>query len=207
MLSSTLCSFGQPVRTGENEFGVNVYNVTRLNRYRIDFFTPRMDYNLLRGFIYKRHVNDDALRIGFDYYSAPLKLESNGRSTQSEFYYGQEKLTEFRIGYERNLSNSILQLYFSTDLLITNIQTGGHYATMGCVGGSEGYLHTKTKEIGIASGMGLRYRAGKRFSISAETNISLVYSQYTHVYKDTRVYRSLNSNFNPLRVLALSYRY
>jgi hypothetical protein len=167
--------------------------------------------NFINGLFYKKHFNKNILRIGLNYYHSKFNIEQS-----STYYYyknvGQSKLGALKLGYERALTKTKLQLYFAADLIFGLGKTKG-------VSGNRGdirwwyvetpYDITRT-EVAIAPAIGLKYPISRRLALNIESNFTLAYYKSRDFlnpnYSQDNVWKN-RINFNPIQMIALSYSF
>jgi len=188
-----------------NEIGANLINISEV---LINFTSPKAVYlhNYAKGFMLKHHFNTFSIRAGFDYNENTYRYEAGGAGNYN-LNNGKSYGKDFRIGAEKTIFDKKLQAYGAADMLVST----GHYTGM-----SEGYGDLlpayKTSyafnsiAYGISPAVGIKYRPLRRFSITLETSISILYYKTS----SSRAYKSESSTAllsNPLRVLSFNYHF
>jgi hypothetical protein len=209
----------------KNEIGLNVVSLMNKDYYDLTndkwlrsyyyFGTLRPIAQMNLGLVYKsdkgKYVQRMALMIineRFEYINRNLRdyyYESKGQSSGFELRYGHEKL----------FSKKKLQPYGSIDLIAGyRVQKIEGYEHSGW-GGGIGFLNSeyRMKEIGLAPGLGVKYKFSERFSISLETNLRISYFHFKEKdsENDTRIYgmfrKPIRMFVDPLRFITLNYHF
>jgi hypothetical protein len=200
------CEFGgkntdRPLRF---ELGFNTLNFNEVTVFNDNHKKYR--HNVVNGVMFKYHLDRYTVRAGFDY------SEHNYSYRDSTYFFYQTKGKSFgkyfRLGVEKTLSKTKLQIYLSSDLIFAFEQFNGISGTgdFGWAGYNNPYRF-KVISYGFSPAFGLRYRPLKHFSISAET--SLIIGGY-YRYSQEGTYKNLSAKMliiNPLRLLSINYHF
>jgi len=192
----------------KHEIGINLYNITEVKHDYYLTLNKKFFFNhsFVNGIMYKRHWGKNAIRVGFDYYYSKISKEVSSKyhSSKNE---GKSDIGEFRIGYERKMTTSKLQPYFSIDLSITYGNVKGIYGGTNLGGWyAEHPYDIRVEELGIAPSIGLQYHAWDQFSFSIEINVSFV-DYYHKSNNDSYLYEGVKIYYNPLRLLSVNYHF
>jgi len=192
----------------KHEIGINLYNITEVKHDYYLTINKKFFFNhsFVNGILYKRHWGKEAIRVGFDYYYSKISIEESSKYHRYK-NEGKSKIGEFRIGYERKMTDSKLQPYFSFDLIIIFGNLKGIDGSTNWGGGyAEHPYDIRVEELGFAPSIGLQYHAWDQFSFSIEINASFVY--YHHSSKNgSQVYEGMKIYYNPLRLLSVNYHF
>ncbi len=192
---------------GENEIGINGYNITDLKRKYVNCkLTSGQNYG--NGIMYKYHCRKNTFRIGLTYYYSKFVYEDIGRS----YHYreaGENKIGELNVGYERNLVIGTFQPFVAMDLSLL------YGKVTGIIGGVGDWYYWNTEhpydvtiqEVGVVPTFGFKFRPFNRISISAETNIRIAYSDQKDLLDSKQDVSEGRIYVNPLRVLSLNYHF
>jgi len=99
-----------------NEIGINLFNVTNLTNSLNGIVNYNFDYNFVNGIMYKRHFNNNALRIGFDYFHSDYRSSYSLLGNVISITSGGYDIGKLKMGYERKLTQIREQLFTAIDL-------------------------------------------------------------------------------------------
>ncbi len=211
ILISALKSIGQDFyrpgttkqKFGHNEIGINIFNITGNSHSYIS----TLNQHFIVGLMYKHRTDKNAIRIGFDYYYSKFSNERDGGYSYLE-EVGKDNIGELRVGFERQLTTTRLQLFVGTDLTLTYGQVKGMTRALGDFYPfyTETQFEFRIAEIGIAPAVGFDYRLSKKLSIAMESNVSLAY-HYRKNLVNSKTSTSPRFYFNPLRLFSLNYHF
>lgn len=201
------CEFGKDKNAPvyRNEIGYSILNV---HEEFLNFYSPdvTLNYQVGTGLTYKYHKNHFSYRAAYQYASSDFHYKNDNPLNFND-NQGNSTHHEFRIGVEKTFNTSALQYYAGADLLFNK----GQYR-----GVTEGYgdfqpyykndYSMKSIYAGFSPVVGLKYRFHKRFSITAEPGIQMVYYKTydSNVYKPEKGIALL---IQPLRTVSLNFNF
>lgn len=208
----------------KNEIGLNVVSLMNKDYYDLTndywlrsyyfFGTLRPIAQMNLGLIYKSDKEKYVQRMAFLIMNERFEyINSNLR----DYYYeskGQSSGFELRYGYEKLFSKKKFQPYGSIDLIAGyRVQKIEGYEHSGW--GGSGFFNSiyRMKEIGLATGLGVKYKFSDRFSISIETNFRISYFHFNEKdsENDIKIYglfrKPIRMFVDPLRFITLNYHF
>jgi hypothetical protein len=168
-------------------------------------------FSFLNGISYKRIIGKNAIRIGADY------RERNDKGTGDFIGTSSYREIRYRMGYQRTIGDKVINPYFAVDLTIIDSKFQNEF--------SGGFIPSYLKEdlkyfgFGIAPTIGLKIKLFKTLSLSAETNLELLWinkkgSQVKNSSDDisSRITNPINATeflkrINPLNTFSLNYSF
>jgi hypothetical protein len=193
-----------PVEETKNEINIGTFNAFYLS-----------SYNDL-GIGFKRHNKSGAFRIGLNFSinnSNSLDSKSNLNSGIL-FYNNTDLLFSPRIGYEFHEDYNKMQLFYGLDL--KTVYRKYFREMIYQASGNDELSGYKEKSFGLNPFIGVKYRFNKRFSLSTETNIYILYSKTLNYSKSAvnnseENFRQIGSRFqtrlNPLGVFTFNFHF
>ncbi|MEO8794953.1 MAG: hypothetical protein ABI390_05765 [Daejeonella sp.] len=168
----------------------------------------------LNGLIVKFNDNQLSYRISGSYLQKDISFEN--QCTDCEQTNGKLTDVQIKIGFEKNITHSILQPYFGMDIGYRNNNFKGESISMNMPNSDSSYdVTTEKNSIVYGPVLGIRLNAIKHLTLSAESGIDLLYSyeRQTKAYRDagrTQTFQKYNKfEFltRPLAFLSVQYNF
>ncbi|MDQ3109238.1 MAG: hypothetical protein M3R17_05045 [Bacteroidota bacterium] len=202
----------------KNEFGINLFSVTRIDDFFMHDWVDRIDFNPPGGVFYKRHFGNNAFRTSFDFThksrmigEPPVLNYYNG--SNGNYYNTKRDNVAISVGYERYLGLPCkFQPFVFTDLVMNYEHEYGERVYWGEFNPQGVHpLARETFEFGIAIGGGLRYNLTSKFNLVYEIS-GQGYLSYTNdlLFNRPGVNRYISSSgfhFNPVNKLGISFSF
>ena len=200
------------------ETGIKLYSMDLIKADNYFQNDPRnFDHYFLNGLYFKYNKGKSALRVSLNYNQ---KVIGNNFYRQTgdwggngwNYNYGRLRAATIKAGYQRIIAGKKLAAYFFVDIYYSysqqeeiNYFDGAYLAnTTGPVNSFAPIFYYPYKtfversEIGIAKGLGLRWKISHKIVFNLETNFELYYFKQREKYsKFTQ--RGTNFSFNPLQ--------
>ncbi len=174
-----------------------------------DFYASK-----LNGLIIKFNDNQLSYRVSGSYLQKEISFENE--CTDCEQANGKLNDVQIKIGFEKNITHSIVQPYFGMDLGYRNNNFKGESISKN-MPNSEVLYDVTTEKNSIVYGpvLGIRINVIDHLTISAESGIDLLYSyeRQTKAYRDaarTQTFQKYNKfEFltRPLAFLSIQYNF
>jgi hypothetical protein len=200
-------------KRGNNEIGLTLLRSVSLKNYYgyATNYSTTPYFSFLNGISYKRNIGKNVIRVGFDY------RDRNDKGTGDFIGTSSYHENRFRIGYQRALKDKVVNPYFALDITLLHSKFQNEFSG----GFFSNYLKEDFKYFGFgpAPTIGLSIKLFRTFTLSAETNLELLWvdkkgTEVKNLPDDisARITNSISSSeflkrINSLNILSLNYKF
>jgi len=193
--------------------GAKILSIEQMPKVLNDTGSGRNVDSKLNVFTFKFNDNQLSYRLIGNFYNEPVKFENECKDCESAS--GKLSDLQIKVGFEKNLSSSIIQPYFGADLGYRNNIFKGEVTNTASPSSPAYEANTEKNSILLGPVFGFKINAISHFTIAIESGIDLMYSyeRQEKAYRDAQRTRTFNkyNKFEfltrPMSFLSLQYNF
>lgn len=191
----------------KNAIGISVWTLPTYYREPYSFDTRQQ--NPVTGLTFSQILGNLFLRGGFGFYSDNYNARDDGNSTFSFHRVGKYNCMEFWLGVQKKFSRRSFKPYAAFSIIPFRFESDeGHERFFGCFSSGDFDFIEKIYSIGVSPSAGISFQPDNdRFSLSVETGINIVYSNYYLKTSESVQYHYSGTQWFLRKSFALNYHF